>query len=216
MESSLIFLSAIVSMLGWAMAYGLVIRRNYVDKTYGIPLVALGVNLAWEFTFSFLVRPPNPDSLNWLWTGINVIWLGLDCVILIQMIKYGLRESWPSPAYFYGALVGAVVFGVAGVLAITVQFRDWEGRWASFADNLMMSILFIQMLYQRGIRGQSIYIALGKLIGTLAVGGGYLLSDPGMPLQWYLTLTSLFFDALYLTLLYRQIRAAELNPWTRF
>ena len=96
------------------------------------------------------------------------------------------------------------------------QFRDWEGQWSAFADNLMMSILFITMLYQRGIRGQSIYIGWGKLVGSLATGIPYLMRYPTSPLQWYLTLGILFFDVVYVILLYRKIRAANLNPWARF
>ncbi len=215
MSALLIFLSSILSLLGWAAAYALIIRRSYLEKTYGMPLVALGANLACEFIFAFLVQSPNSDGSSWLWTGINVVWLALDVVILAQMLTYGRNESWPSPAFFYAAVAGAIVFSFAGVLAITYQFGDWEGRWASFADNLMMSVLFLHMLYQRGLRGQSIYIALGKLVGTLAAGGGYLLSNPQMPLQWYFSLACLFFDALYLSLLYRKIRAAGINPWTR-
>jgi hypothetical protein len=215
MDSTLQFLCAFLSALAWTMTYILVIRRNYLEKTYGIPLVALGVNIALELAFSLLLRPAKMDDNAWLWIGINIVWLMLDVVILAQTIKYGLRENWPSRTFFYGALTATLFFGLLGVLAITFQFQDWEGRWASFADNFMMAVLFVNMLYQRDIRGQSIYIGFCKLVGTLAIGLGYLIADPASPLQWYLTLSILFFDALYIVLLYRKIGAADLNPWTR-
>jgi len=215
MDSTWAFISALFSALGWTLTYILVIRRNHLEKTYGIPLVALAVNVAWELIFSVLIRPATLTEDAWLWIAINLIWLLLDIVILVQTIKYGVRENWPSRAFFYNILLMALIFGALGILAITFQFQDWEGRWASFADNLMMSILFINMLYQRGIRGQSIYIGTSKLVGTFAIGLGYLISDPASPLQWYLTLSILFFDVLYVVLLYRKIRAAQLNPWTR-
>ena len=215
MDSTWAFISALFSALGWTLTYILVIRRNHLEKTYGIPLVALAVNVAWELIFSVLIRPATLTEDAWLWIAINLIWLLLDIVILVQTIKYGVRENWPSRAFFYNILLMALIFGALGILAITFQFQDWEGRWASFADNLMMSILFINMLYQRGIRGQSIYIGTSKLVGTFAIGLGYLISDPASPLQWYFTLSILFFDVLYVVLLYRKIRAAQLNPWTR-
>lgn len=206
---------SVLSGLGWAAAYILIIRRGFREKTYGMPLAALGTNLALELVFAFWIHPPEPDEWAWLWTGINIVWLALDVVILAQVLKYGPRENWPSRQFFYGAVAAALFFGLAGVLAMTYQLHDWEGQYASFADNLMMSVLFINMLYQRGIRGQSVYIALCKLVGTLAVGIMYLANDPTAPLQWYLSLSALFFDGLYIVLLYRQIRSAGLNPWTR-
>jgi hypothetical protein len=209
-------LLSLTTALAWVIVYLLVIRRNSLEKTYGIPLLVLAIDVCWEFIFSFIIHPAKMDIDAWLWIGINFVWLVIEMVILIQAIKYGPRENWPSKSFFYGAITLALVFGFAGVLAFTFQFQDWEGRWTVFADNLMMSILFINMLYQRGIRGQSVYIAFFKMIGTLSAGILYLVADPRSSLQWYLTLSILFFDVLYIVLLYRKIRAAAENPWTRF
>jgi hypothetical protein len=206
---------SLITALAWTMVYILVIRRNYLEKTYGIPLAALGGNFAWELIFSLLVRPQVMDEEAWLWIGINCTWLVFDVIIVIQTFIYGPREKWPSKPFFYGALAAALIFGFAGVLTMAYQFQDWDGRWTSFVDNLMMSLLFINMLFQRGIRGQSIYIALSKLVGTLAIGLVYLSFDAASPLQWYLTLSILFFDILYATLLYQKIRMAGLSPWKR-
>jgi phosphoglycerol transferase MdoB-like AlkP superfamily enzyme len=216
MNSTWALICAVLSAIGWTLTYILVIRRNYLEKTYGIPVVALAVNVTWELIFSLLLRPATLNDDAWLWITINLVWLLLDVVILVQTIKYGVGENWPSKAFFYNVLTMALIFGLLGVLAVTFQFQDWEGRWTSFASNLMMSILFVNMLYQRGIRGQSIYIGFSKLIGTLAIGLGYLITDPTSLLQWYLTVSILFFDTLYLVLLFRKIRAAQVNPWTRF
>lgn len=213
MDSVLSLTLSLISGLAWTATYILIIRRNSLEKTYGMPLVALGLNISWELIFSFIVRPAQMDDAAWVWIGINATWLLFDIVILIQTVRYGIKESWSSKQFFYVSLAAALVFSFLGQLALTFQFQDWEGRWTAFPNTLVMSILFIMMLDKRGIRGQSIYIALTKLIGTLAVGISYLLSDPTSPLQWYTTLAILFFDGLYTIALYKKIRAASINPW---
>jgi hypothetical protein len=109
----------------------------------------------------------------------------------------------------------AVVFALGAELAITYQLSDWGGQYSSFIDNLIMSVLFINLLYNRGVRGQSIYIAISKMLGTLAISIGYLTWYPLAPLQWYLSGAILFFDLLYIGLLYTRLREEEINPWVR-
>jgi hypothetical protein len=46
----------------WTITYLLIIRRGVLDRTYGMPLVALCANLSWEFIFSF-VFPHGPSSV---------------------------------------------------------------------------------------------------------------------------------------------------------
>ena len=205
-----------MTALSWAIVYILMIRRGYLEKTYGMPLVVLAINVSWEFIYAFVLHPAQMDVEAWLWVGVNAIWLVLEMIILIQAILYGPRENWPSKSFFYGAVTASLFFGFTGILAVAFQLHDWDGRWTSFIDNLIISILFINMLYQRGIRGQSIYIGFFKLLGTFNIGVSYLSTDLGSPLQWYLTFSILFFDVVYIVLLYRKIRAAAENPWTRF
>jgi hypothetical protein len=205
----------LLTALGWVVAYILIIRRGFLEKTYGVPMLALVGNIVWEFLFGFFIRPPGSDLLN-LWTIINVVWFGIDVVIFWQMLKFGVNEKWPSARFFYGSIIIAVIFALGAELAITYQLGDWEGQYASFIDNLMMSVLFINMLYNRGVKGQSLYIAVSKLIGTLAISIAYLMRFPNAPLQWYLSGAILFFDLLYVGLLYARLREAKINPWTRF
>jgi hypothetical protein len=196
------------------VAYILIIRRGFLEKTYGIPMVALAGNIVWEFLFGFFIRPPGSEPIN-LWVIISLIWFGMEGLIFWQMLKFGVNEKWPSKRFFYSGVVIAVIFALGAELAITYQLSDWEGQYASFVDNFMMSILFINMLYNRGVRGQSVYIAISKLIGTLAIGIGYLVRFPTAPLQWYLSGGILFFDLLYTGLLYVKLREEGINPWTR-
>ena len=40
-----------LSSLFWTLAYALILRQGAKDRTFGMPLSALGANLAWEVLF---------------------------------------------------------------------------------------------------------------------------------------------------------------------
>lgn len=49
------------------------------------------------------------------------------------------------------------------IFFITYEFNDWNGAYTAFGQNLMMSILFIDMLLRGNtLLGQSIFIAYLK------------------------------------------------------
>ena len=64
----------------WALAYVLILRRGFLDRTYGVPLVALCGNLSWEFIFAVVYPSMGIHAV------INGVWLLLDCVIVYQVL----------------------------------------------------------------------------------------------------------------------------------
>lgn len=43
----------LLSGIGWTLVYIDSIRKGFKDKTYAIPLYALGLNFAWEVIYTF-------------------------------------------------------------------------------------------------------------------------------------------------------------------
>ncbi|CAM5491225.1 hypothetical protein SVIOM342S_02848 [Streptomyces violaceorubidus] len=94
-------------------------------------------------------------------------------MIAWQVWKYGAAQ-FPDSAlgrYF------RPLFGLFVAVALSVNYHafidlaDPDGEYTGFGINLMMSILYIKMLEDRGSpAGQSMYIALGKWLGTLCAG----------------------------------------------
>ncbi len=83
----------------WTLAYLLMIRRGFLDRTYGMPLVALCANLSWEFIFSFVYPHDLPQR------AVNVVWFSFDLVILLQLLLYGPREfAYLPKRVFYTVL----------------------------------------------------------------------------------------------------------------
>jgi hypothetical protein len=180
----------------WTLAYLLIIRRGFLDRTYGMPLVALCANLSWEFIFSFVYPHDLPQR------AVNVVWFSFDLVILLQILLYGPREFADLPRRaFYAVLALALAASFGAVLAVTLEFDDLDGVYSAFGQNLMMSVLFIAMLRSRGsLRGQSVGIALLKLGGTALASFAFYFHNPdyaGSVLLPFLYVAILIFDGIY-------------------
>ena len=196
----------------WISTYILVIRRCFIDKTFGIPLIALCTNTSWEFIFSFIF-PYDTAQLY-----VNIVWFLLDLVILYQYIKFGKKDFKIFPeSLFYPMLVIIFVFSFGAIIAITYEFNDFYGNYSAFADNMIMSILFVWMLFTRNsIEGQSIYIAASKFLGTLlGFIAVYLLFLPSSIFLDFLYSSIFVFDIIYLTCVYLKHQENKINPWMR-
>jgi hypothetical protein len=181
----------------WTLVYLLIIRRGFLDRTYGMPLAALCANFSWEFIFAFVYPHDLPQR------AVNVVWFSFDLVILVQLLVYGPREfaGLPKRLFYAGfALALATAFGAE--LAVTLEFDDFDGAYSAFGQNLMMSILFVTMLYsRRSLRGQSVWIAALKMGGTALASIAFYFFNPdydGSVLLPFLYVATLIFDGVYL------------------
>ena len=178
-----------------------------------MPIAALCANISWEFIFSF-IQPHEPPQ-----NYINVVWFAFDLIIVFQTVRFGEvafgRELPALP--FYPAFVLTLLTSFGAILAITYEFKDWDGKYAAFGQNLMMSVLFISMLLRRkDVSGQSIYIALFKLFGTLLPSVLFFLRFPSSILLNFLYVSIFIFDLIYLVMLYAKHRELGISPWRRF
>ncbi|QBD77688.1 hypothetical protein EPA93_17500 [Ktedonosporobacter rubrisoli] len=200
-----------ILMLGsgvfWTATYVLIIRKSIQDRTYGMPLAALCANISWECIFSFLLPSPGIQQV------VNIAWFLLDLGIVVCFLRYGRDEFADLSKGAFMALFGltlATSFGA--VLLVTLEFHD-HGTYAAFGQNLMMSILFIIMLLRRrSLRGQSLSIALCKLIGTAFASLAFFLytsiSQHSILLP-FLYVAILVYDLIYVALIYMLQRAAR-------
>ena len=64
--------------------------------------------------------------------------------------------------------IGSILIVVGTFVGMYFCVSNWK-LYFSFGDNLLMSMLFIAMYYiRKGTKGQSLSIAVCKLIGTLS------------------------------------------------
>jgi hypothetical protein len=194
----------------WILTYIFIISKGFKDKTYGMPLIALCANISWEFVFSFIF-PHTPPQL-----FINYLWFGLDIIIVIQFLKYGKNEfSDLSSSKLYVLFTFLIVseFGIIIISSITIG--EFKGVYSAFGQNLLMSILFIIMLFKRNsLRGQSFYIAIFKMFGTGLSSLHYILYEPIS--QSSFILPSLFvsvfvFDIVYIYLIIKRYNSNNIS-----
>lgn len=181
----------------WILTYLFIIHKSFKDKTYGMPLIALCANISWEFIFSFIL-PHSPHQL-----FVNYLWFGLDCVIVFQFFRYYKNElknlSSLKVCTAFGLLI---VSSFSVILSEAILLDDNKGVYAAFGQNLLMSILFVHMFFKRrrGLRGQSIFIAVFKMVGTGLTSLHFYFYEPIS--QSSFVLPSIFFSILFFDLLY--------------
>jgi len=196
----------------WTLVYVLIAKRGFQDKTYGMPLVALCANISWEFIFSFVHPPPAPQLY------INIVWFLFDVMILFQFIKFG-RPSFDRTLLarlFIPVFLLSLIFSFLTVISITYEFRDLMGKYSAFGQNFMMSVLFVTMLANRNnVKGQSIYIAIFKMIGSASSSILFYTFFPSSFLLKFLYVAIFVFDWIYIILLYNKHKELRINPWKR-
>ena len=224
---SLGLLAGALSSFFWTVAYTLIIWRGFKDRTFGMPLAALAANLSWEVIFLCDTLAINAYDAR---LAMILPWTLLDGAIVFQAFRHG-KNDFKNPLiarYFNIGLIGIIGFAAIILLSVIREFHDAIGWYAAFGQNLMMSILFVAMLLRRDhLRGQSISIAVCKLLGTffafvlalfwsppsLHEHWAALLPDSYHPIAPLLTTlyTGIFvFDTLYIVLLLKKRR--ELTP----
>ncbi len=210
---TLLDILTLTSGVSWTIVYLAIIYRGFKDKTYGMPFFALALNLTWEFIYSFLFG----GSVS-LQLVINIIWFFFDVVILYTYFRYG-RKEFPKTVdqkWFMPWSVLAIAVGFVTQYFTALEFPGLPGAmYSAFVINLVMSILFIEMLVHRNsVEGQSMGIAVFKWLGTAAPTIlFYLVSGSNLVLA--LGILIFVFDVVYIGMLYQKFRSLGLNPFTR-
>lgn len=209
---SLWLLNAAFGLMGmaWIVSYLMAVRRAHLEKVVAVPFIAVCSNVAWEFVYAFVFHIQAVTDV------INVLFTIIDAILLVQVFRYGRKDAPSlSPAVFNWVVVGIVAFGLAAHTASAWDFAD-RGGYNGWATTLFTSVAFVLMLHRRGsTAGQTMYIAVIKMTGTLAATVGFAALYPTRMLMWVFYVTMTFFDVLYVILLYRQFKAEGVSPWRK-
>ncbi|WP_224371024.1 transmembrane-type terpene cyclase [Hyalangium versicolor] len=151
----------------WVAAYVFIIWQCARDKSYGLPLVAICMNLSWEFLASWVLPNPVP-----LWHFFDRVWFFVDLIIVYQLLRHGRQwQTIPEVRDHFYAIIGVTtVLSGIGLYAFYVQYYDLLGLVGAFMINLVMSVTFVFFYFSRrhqGGAGLSVPAAWCKMLGTL-------------------------------------------------
>lgn len=193
----------LLSGIGWTLVYIDSIRLGFKDKTYAIPLYALGLNFAWELIYT--IKDFGSSGIQGI---VNLVWMLCDSIIVYTYFRFGKKE-FPDNAKdcFVPFSILSFVTCFVFQFAFLLQFPEGieAATYSAFAQNAAMSIMFVIMLYRRNdTRGQSMLIAIAKWIGTLAPT---LLLGVVTQFNIYVILTGIIcsvFDIIYIIELHKK------------
>jgi hypothetical protein len=206
----------VVSGICWTVVYVDGLRVSVRDKSYAIPFYALALNISWELLRTIFGLQSGVS----VQTIINAVWFAFDAGILYTYFKYGRKYF---PRNLPGGFIGWSLLGLATALGVEYAFVKEFGvaigaGYSAFLQNLLMSILFINMFARRGgSEGQSLLIAVSKWIGTLAPTILFgILGEGGFPKGSFLILVlGIFcsvFDLIYIRMFRNNVlQAASLQ-----
>lgn len=219
----------------WLLTYVAIIWRGFKDRLLAIPMVALSANISWEAIFSFFYMPPVQ-----LIHYSSIAWFCFNLIIAGQCLIYGVNDTQTkfTKNNFHVIFLVAIAVSFSIIYRIVYDFNDIKGAYSGYGINLIMSILFVERLIRRDdIRGESIYIAIFKFLGTFfAIFASFFGSaiDIHAPVNLHMILGEIIsvntyslklvvrviypviflIDILYITLLYNKCREKKVNPWT--
>lgn len=159
----------IISGICWSAVYVDSIRTGFKQKTYCMPIFALGLNIAWEgiysFTDLFVRHSYGAQAI------ANACWFLLDIFIVVTWVKYGKDEMTSEVAKKWFVPWTILVLACCFVLQLLFmqEFGSVDGeKYSAFLQNIIMSICYLYMLNSRkSSKGQTMTIAICKCIGTL-------------------------------------------------
>ena len=186
----------LLSGICWTIVYLKSIHVGIKDKTYAMPLFALALNISWEGLYSFTGLMSNAASAqNW----INLIWFLFDILIVYTYFKFGKTEfsKYADAKFFIPWSLLIFIMSIVIQYAFLIEFGKLGPVYSAFIQNLIMSVLFINMIVTReNTKGQNLTIAISKWIGTLAPT--ILIGMQGNMLAMILGIFCSVFDIIYI------------------
>lgn len=150
--------------VGWLTNYIGMIYKSNKEKTYGMSLMALCCNFAWELTYAF-IYPFHSDLEKY----VHCTGLLLNCGVMYTAVKYAHGE-WAHAPLVQRNLPLIFVLSIAGFtsahLALAMQIGPSLAQaWSAFACQILLTVGGLSQLICRGHSRGASYFLWYVLIG---------------------------------------------------
>lgn len=141
--------------LGWCVNYIEMVRLSFRDKTYGMAIIPLCCNLAWEIVYTF-VYPSRSTAEKFVFlTGFMI-----NTAVVYAAIRFSPREWGHAPlVQQHLPLIFAIGFWacLVGHLALAAEIGPTLAySWGAVICQILLSVgAFAQLLVRGNTRGGS-------------------------------------------------------------
>lgn len=135
----------------WSASYILLALKAFNDKSYGMPIYSLCLNITWEGVYGFVY---GPDVFNQV---VFAQWMLVDVFLLVATIKFG-ASAWshtPIVANNLGWIIlTACIICLWAQLAVAAVLVPAIGRkvvfFTSWALQVVISVGSVEQIMSRG------------------------------------------------------------------
>jgi hypothetical protein len=193
-----------IGALLWCAAYVQTIRMLFcIEKSkraLDIPIVAVLLNFGCEITTAFFFVP----NMGLVLVFAYWAWMLLDIFIFIGLFKYGrdqmvffeLKKNFPL--YIFSGFITSFFVQYFFITQYDLPMAPLD----SYAINLVMSMAFISLMFVKGYKGNSSFVAWTKFFGTGIISVMFYSKYPENNFLTSLYIFCALFDVVYLYLLY--------------
>ncbi|GFF72228.1 hypothetical protein IFM61392_02637 [Aspergillus lentulus] len=200
--------------VGWLTNYLGMIHKSFQDESYGMPLVALSCNIAYEMVY--VVYPIDAP----VWPIVFILWLALNLVVCYTTLRFAPKE-WAHAPLVQRNLLWIFVVSIACWMTAHLAFKAQLGpvlaaAWSAMFCQVFLSAASLWQLMVRGSsRGTSLFIWFSRFMGTAIVLPEEILrykhKDPTVvwnnPMGWWGAAAFFVLDISYGVLLWKILRS---------
>jgi hypothetical protein len=194
--------------LFWIAAYYIIIRNAFRNKYVEMPVVAGAANVAWEFTWGFLLT--TDLGLVFVW-GLR-IWFLMDLLILYSLLKWGVRQY--RDKLFIGnfrtiTLLQVLIWVPTYIYFYRGGYDTAMGATSAYVICVLMAVLYVTSFAGTSYKNYySPRVAWFKWLGNTPMMVYVFLQYPQMYFLQIMAAVVFVFDVWYIALVMRH----RMNP----
>jgi hypothetical protein len=186
--------------LFWIVAYFIIIRNAFRNKYVEMPAVAGAANIAWEFSWGFLLH--TDLGLVFVW-GLRA-WFLMDVLILYSLLKWGARQ-YSQPVFVRNFRLITVLQVLVWIPAFVFFYREGYdtsmGATSAYVICVPMAVLYVTSFVSSHCKSlYSGWVAWLKWLGNTFMGAYVFMHYPDMHFLQLMAVVVFVFNIWYIAL----------------